>query len=1334
MKTTHFYFEERSKGLPGTTLHVSNMAFTSLFSSLPNKEFDPTPCEPMERFQRDERQLEPVKLEKGNERDAQSKKWPLQRGQQSGPRKRKKGDQQEQCGQAKKSNLHKCPPQSYKDFDSVARDFMVKRDFEQPSFDFSRELDFYSDSKEGAYPGHATEKSGWKNMRPGEAKDPDQNKDVQGVNKKKGQEQKKQRWEPQQQRLDNQGRGGNSARRGGDFTGLGGHGTIQSRVFSNRGGGGSNRGGGGSNRGGGGSNRGGGGSNRGGGGSNRGGGGSNRGGGGSNRGGGGSNRGGGGSNRGGEGSNRGRGCDKRGSFVRRGDWSKRGTDRSRSGGRQFPDDGRLTLETLTGKGKKNMTKEFKDQNALEIDGRLICRHFLRGKCIKGDDCQLEHALDVNYSINEVCKFYVQGSCSKGESCIYMHKSFPCKFFHTYEKCSQGDQCRFSHEPLTELTKQLLEAALKRDKDIEELAKKDKPICMEESVATKSASAEETKPVINMFLNPLRPNFYNSSSPSEPHAEESTPMCQNEVSAEVVEKEIAPPTESIRSPDPPPSSPGFKEPVSYSVEAVLGSHRPLEKPFRSFFAASISQTSQTQPDPLTTTLVPPDSIHTPDPPLNSTCGKRNVPYSVKAVLGFQKPVEKPFCSQFSGSITQSFTLPTQIQSDPPNTTFVSPDPISLSGPHLNKRQASYSVEALSTPQKLVKKTFCSLFAGPISQTSTRPLIQNSANSPINTPGCTRPASYSVKAVLKSHKPVETPFRSLVAGPINQSSRHPDIQTQLDRPSTTLIPPDSIRPPDPPSVYKRPAYYSDKAVLGSPKPLKPSFSSLFAGPISQTSPQPPTQSQADSSSATFGPSDSAPPAGCKRLASYSVTDVLETYKPVENPFRSLFAGTISQTTTDPPSQSLNSPGCKTPASKKPMEKPFRSIFAGPISQTPNNHPPRQTRPNPPSTAFSPPDPIRSSEPLPVCKRRTSSVEAVSESQKSMEKPFRSLFAGPLTQTSTSGHPTQTQPDPPRNFTAERPASHSLEAMLETQKPVGKPFRSLFAGPISQTTLPDPPTQTWPYTPIVKPKQKERDPTPSTEPSTTHSVLRTLFLRLSPCRQEGEQAIGNSCKDPGGDGLCSSEDEITRGSTSTGQQRQSQEVEDVDELESEREEPEEGALRDELLVIPLEPLVPYVPLGDPRHHRQADITLPRSTFAQDVVWSFEDLAPLTPLSLHHQPSVPLASRSAERTSGSAVGLSSPAGLRPQPSPQDSNSQEAAGEHLIPSRNSGRRQVQVDTPGVHNLPIQAMVRITRHNTDVQPKRLSGQMRCKSGNVGEKKTLKDLFKTFDPTSSPFGQ
>ncbi|XP_071245061.1 uncharacterized protein, partial [Salvelinus alpinus] len=186
--------------------------------------------------------------------------------------------------------------------------------------------------------------------------------------------------------------------------------------------------------------------------------------------------------------------------------------------------------------------------------------------------------------------------------------------------------------------------------------------------------------------------------------------------------------------------------------------------------------------------------------------------------------------------------------------------------------------------------------------------------------------------------------------------------------------------------------------------------------------------------------------------------------------------------------------------------------------------------------------------------------------------------------------------------------LRLCLRLRSQWGKPFRSLFEGPISQTTLPDPPTQTRPCPPIVVHKPEVPDPTPLTEPSTTHCVLRTLFLRLSPCRHEGEEAISNSCKDPGGDGLCSSEDQITRGSTSTGQQRQSPE-----EPESEREEPEsEREEPDELLVVPLEPLVPYVPLGDSRHHRQADITLPRSTFARDVVWSFEDLAPLPPPSL--------------------------------------------------------------------------------------------------------------------------
>lgn len=108
-----------------------------------------------------------------------------------------------------------------------------------------------------------------------------------------------------------------------------------------------------------------------------------------------------------------------------------------------------------------MTQEFKDQNALEVDGQLLCRHFLGGKCIKvcpmspilyffvqatsfllfcllyffltlhfspsfpqGDNCQLKHVQGYNNLIKLCCKFYIQGFCLKGDSCPYMHDILP----------------------------------------------------------------------------------------------------------------------------------------------------------------------------------------------------------------------------------------------------------------------------------------------------------------------------------------------------------------------------------------------------------------------------------------------------------------------------------------------------------------------------------------------------------------------------------------------------------------------------------------------------------------------------------------------------------------------------------------------------------------------------------------------------------------------------------------------------------------------------------------------------------------------------------------------
>ncbi|KAM9713037.1 uncharacterized protein ACNS7B_023357 [Menidia menidia] len=67
-----------------------------------------------------------------------------------------------------------------------------------------------------------------------------------------------------------------------------------------------------------------------------------------------------------------------------------------------------------------MSQEFKEQNGLVVEGRLVCRHFLLGRCVKAADCQLDHIPAQNDQIREVCKFYIQGACSKGGGCPYMH--------------------------------------------------------------------------------------------------------------------------------------------------------------------------------------------------------------------------------------------------------------------------------------------------------------------------------------------------------------------------------------------------------------------------------------------------------------------------------------------------------------------------------------------------------------------------------------------------------------------------------------------------------------------------------------------------------------------------------------------------------------------------------------------------------------------------------------------------------------------------------------------------------------------------------------------------
>jgi len=90
----------------------------------------------------------------------------------------------------------------------------------------------------------------------------------------------------------------------------------------------------------------------------------------------------------------------------------------------------------------------------------ICTFYREGKCRKGSDCPFRHDRSTLIKKKEICRFYMHAAdnCFAGEDCIFMHSSFPCKFFHT-SRCREGDLCRFSHDALTEETDRLLQAFL-----------------------------------------------------------------------------------------------------------------------------------------------------------------------------------------------------------------------------------------------------------------------------------------------------------------------------------------------------------------------------------------------------------------------------------------------------------------------------------------------------------------------------------------------------------------------------------------------------------------------------------------------------------------------------------------------------------------------------------------------------------------------------------------------------------------------------------------------------------------------------------------------------------
>ncbi|CDQ73234.1 unnamed protein product [Oncorhynchus mykiss] len=120
-------------------------------------------------------------------------------------------------------------------------------------------------------------------------------------------------------------------------------------------------------------------------------------------------------------------------------------------------------------------------------GKAICKYYMEGRCTWGEHCNFSHDIELPKK-KELCKFYITGFCARAENCPYMHdilylqqsltRDFPCKLFHTTGSCVNGDECMFSHEPLTDDTQDLLnkmlaedaEAGAEDEKEVEELKK------------------------------------------------------------------------------------------------------------------------------------------------------------------------------------------------------------------------------------------------------------------------------------------------------------------------------------------------------------------------------------------------------------------------------------------------------------------------------------------------------------------------------------------------------------------------------------------------------------------------------------------------------------------------------------------------------------------------------------------------------------------------------------------------------------------------------------------------------------------------------------------------
>ncbi|KAK0617960.1 hypothetical protein B0T17DRAFT_609170 [Bombardia bombarda] len=151
-------------------------------------------------------------------------------------------------------------------------------------------------------------------------------------------------------------------------------------------------------------------------------------------------------------------------------------------------------------------------------GSLVCKHWLRGLCKKGESCEFLH--EYNLRKMPECNFFVRhGFCSNGDECLYLHidpqsKLPPCPHYdrgfcplgprcdkkHVRRKlcayylagfCPDGRGCKAGAHPRWTMDKDMEKPKVREEKKLEE-----ERLAREQAVAAAMAAAQREREEID----------------------------------------------------------------------------------------------------------------------------------------------------------------------------------------------------------------------------------------------------------------------------------------------------------------------------------------------------------------------------------------------------------------------------------------------------------------------------------------------------------------------------------------------------------------------------------------------------------------------------------------------------------------------------------------------------------------------------------------------------------------------------------------------------------------------------------------------------------------------